>query len=406
MRTLTGLIVGMFWVSLAGQTASISDITHPEKTMENTIKAGKKVQISVRDMKTRERIPFFTVDFTSCGHPVYESNAEGLFSLETVDGFECYIRIAKRGYANLDLLVDHDEIPTEGKTFNIYLSRSPNSFSGHVRDTAGNNLYLAGAKIELRSTQNDHIQLVESNQQGEFSLYLTPETDYTLQIRHPDYLPFEHRFRTGSILDGHEIKRFYVNRIDHKKIPSGLGTEIGVVRKDQKLEGINYYSVQVLAKHSEEVDPGDFKELSKFGEVFVEKEGGVTKVKVGKFFDRAVAERTLTKIRFNTIYKDAFLSQYLAGNKYRQKSDRVIPTREEGYLVRLASYLNPEMFDGSKLENLGHVTSVQKNEWTIMLLAGFSRLDDAKEAAEKVRDLGFKSAHVVRYEGAALVKAE
>jgi hypothetical protein len=404
MRTFPGLIIFLFTLTLSAQTASLSDSFIPADSPIALNPVTKKVQITVKDMKTKERIPFFTIDFSSCGHPVYESNNEGLFSMETVEGFACYVRIAKRGYANLDLMVDYDEIPGDGKTYNIFLSRSPNSFSGHIRDTVAGNLYVSGAKIELRSLQDKYIQRVESNNQGEFSIYLTPDTDYEVFVQHPDYHPYESKFRTGSELDGRELKRIYISRIDHKKIPSGLGTEVAVVRKDKRLEGINYYSVQILAKHSTEIDLSGFKDLQQYGEVFQEKDGLVSKVKVGKFFDRSVAEKALSLIKNKPAYQDAFLTQSLAGNMNHKKREKIIQTREEGYMVRLASYLNPQMFDGTKLENLGKLSSVQKNEWTIMLLSGFDSLDEARMVESKVKELGFKSAYVVQYNGVQLQK--
>lgn len=403
MRIHSVLILLLLTNFAYAQMASLPSNVHLEHPVEKVKPLTKNVQILVKDIKSKEQIPFFTIDFTSCGHPVYESNADGLFSMETIEGFECYVRIAKRGYSNLDLKVDYDEIPISGKTYNIYLSKSPNSFNGHVRDTSGGNLYLADARIELTSLQNQFTQRVESNRQGEFSVYLAPRTDYRLRVQHPDYHPYERTFTTGNELDGHEINRLFVNRIGSKKIAPRLGSEVSVVRKDRKLEGINYYSVQILAKLSDQIDLDAFKDLETYGEVFIEEQGLISKVKVGKFFDRQVAEKMLSMIRSKTNYKDAFLTQYLAGNKHHERQEKEIHTKEEGYMVRLASYLNPELFDGSKVESLGEITSVQKNEWTIMLLSGFDRLDDAKRVVVAVRELGFRSAHVVQYEGSILV---
>jgi hypothetical protein len=326
--------------------------------------------------------------------------------METVEGFACFIRIAKRGYANLDLLLDYDEIPTDGKTFNVFLSRSPNCFSGHLRDTLEGNLYLAEADVELLSVTADQVQRVQSNPQGEFSVYLTPNSSYKITVKQPDYHVFTHDFQTGPTLDGQEIKRFYLRRMEHKKIPTGLGNEIRVTRKNDKLEGINYYSIQLIAQQSSAVQLGKYESLKDFGELFVDDDGTIAKVKIGKFFDRAVAEKILYKIKEKEGYEDAFLTQFLPANKNRQERDKRIVTRDPGYMVRLASYLNAEMFDGTKVEDLGNVTSVQQNQWTIMLIQGFSDFETAKQVAEQVQTLGFKSAHVVKYEGSRLMKVD
>jgi len=402
MRCLSLFLLLSIQFPLASQSAQIKwDDPDPAEQVSMATPANKSIAIAVKDIKTKKSIPFFTVDFTSCGHPVYESNGDGVFSMEAQEGFACYIRIAKSGYSNLDLMVDYVDLPGDGKTYTVFLSRSPNSFSGHVRDTVDGNLYLADAQVELKALSSDYVQQVETSAQGEFSLYLTPDTEYELQVSHPQYLPYVEKFKTGSNLDGHEIKRLYVQKRERDIVRAGLGTEVVVGKKNRSIDKIHYYSVQVLAKEKAAVNLEDYRALKRYGEVFEVHDGFSSKIRVGKYFDRGVAEEALKMIRQLDPYKDAFLTQYLPP---KSNPDKSAVSEEKGYMVRLASYLNAEMFDGSVIDELGEITSVRKDEWTIMLLHGFKTIDDAKRAAEKVRKLGFQAAYAVHYDGESMLK--
>lgn len=405
MRTLILIIFSFCSYAGHAQVASV-DIAAIDKVRENapSTEHRKQVEISVRDMKTREVVPFFIVDFTSCGHPMYESNGLGVFSMEANKGFSCYVRIAKRGYANLDLMVDYDDIGGEKKKYSVFLSRSPNYFTGQLKDTLGGNLYVQNARLILSNLSNGQVQKIKSDNRGDFSFYLVPNANYKLIIAHQDYHPFQHFFSTDGDLDGREIRKLFLNRMDHKKIPTGLGNEVAVSKKNSKLVGINYYSVQIIAKSPTNIDISQYKYLEKYGEVYVDSSGSIAKVKVGKFFDKGVAEGILDEIRRHEGIKDAFLTQFLAANKFRKQRSKPILTRERGYMVRLASFLNPENFDGSKVQDLGRLGSVQKNEWTIMLLSGYDDLDQAREALLQARANGFKTAYIVKYEGSTLRK--
>ncbi len=407
MRTRLGLLLLMGVFLVRAQEASLPmELREQQADASSAAKTVRKVEIKVMDIRTKENIPNFTIDFTSCGHPVYESNEEGLFSMEATEGFSCFIRIGKIGYADLDMMVDYQDLPESGKTYKVFLSRSPNCFSGHVRDTVDGNWYLPGALVELRSYRSKQVQRVETNKQGEFSLYLGTDSDYELSIQHPDYYPFYHRFSTDDVLDGREIRRFYLKRIGHKRVPAGLGSGVSVMKKDKSLEGINYYSVQVIAKEKGQIQLNGYSDLKLFGELYIDNESSVSKLKLGKFFDRATAEQTLDRVRRIEGYEDAFLTQYLAAHKDRMSKERRIVTRDNGYMVRLASYLNPEMFDRSKVEGIGTLTSIQKNQWTIMLIKGFDTISEAEVAVKMANERGFKSAHIVQFKGNHLEKIQ
>ncbi len=399
MRALIHLILGICVLQANGQDASLvgqAVLAAPAAMAAEPAIISKSISIKVMDMNTKEPVPFFTIDFTSCGHPVYESNEKGLFAMETVEGFSCYVRIAKSGYTNLDLLLDYREILGSGKTYNVYLSRSPNHFTGYVKDVTAGNLYLDNVKVELVALQDHQIQKAVSNRQGQFSLYLRPNTKYRLSISRQDYKPFEKNFQTGKKVDPYIIKNILLTPLVTNLQPVGISAGLSVTKKESAHSSREvqpkYYSIQILAKKEGKIDVGTYKNtLQSFGEVYVESDGEIDRLKVGKFFDRGIAEQTLTKIKKSTPFVHAFLSQHVPLQKAENGKDFV----GERYMVRLASYLNPDLFDAVKIANLGSIRALKKDEWTIMLLEGFSDLDKAKAASAHARKAGFGSAHVV-----------
>ncbi len=363
----------------------------------------KSISVKVMDIKTMEPIPFFTIDFTSCGHPVYESNERGIFSMQTAEGFACYVKIAKSGYADLDLLLDYIEIKGEEKTFNVFLSRSPNYFWGHLKDKSKRSLYLGETMVELTNLADQRTQRVKTSPQGEFALYLEPESTYQLSIRRKDYRPVDKEFRTGALVDPGILRVVYLEPLvtELRSRPP----EPAVTRKEDLVQAGEgdpvYYSIQVLAGDATDIDMDlHRRNLDRYGKVYLDRSQEVAKVKVGKFFDQSVAKRIKAMIKRKPGYESAFLTPYVEVSDL-PVSSQALPD-EPQYMVRLASYLNPDLFDATKVAELGTIKSFKKGDWTIMLLEGYLELDEARKASKLAQEQGFRSAHVVRWDNKVL----
>jgi tetratricopeptide (TPR) repeat protein len=74
------------------------------------------------------------------------------------------------------------------------------------------------------------------------------------------------------------------------------------------------------------------------------------------------------------------------------------------FMVRLATYKKPEMFNEKSVNKLGKIEQRLAGDKTIMLLSGFTNLQDARDAVIKVVELGFTGAHVVLEENGKLIK--
>ncbi|MDH3651819.1 MAG: carboxypeptidase-like regulatory domain-containing protein [Saprospiraceae bacterium] len=408
MRTILTSIFLLFVLHLLAQDSNglTGSVTPPDATaVAHPGVDAKSISIKVMDMKSREEIPFFTIDFTSCGHPMYQSSEQGTFSLMAEEDFACHTRISKSGYAHLDLLLDYHEISGDKKTYNVFLSRSPNYYHGNMRDNSDRNLYLAEALIEVKADDEGSLQRVMTDKQGQFAIYILPNKEYELTATRAHYKHHKFSFSTGEKVDPSIIKNLYLEPQEGKR-PEGLGTEVGVAKKNHlsRIEAISYYSIQVGAKRLPEINLVYYQEaLGRYGEVFTDDRYKLVKIKVGKYFDKSVAEAMLEIVRSNKDFSDAFLTKYLPP---RQNSVEEASASKVFYKVRLASYLNASLFDAAKVSQLGTVSHFLKDEWTIILLGDYVDLEVARTACATARERGFLSAHIVIQDGNGLKRVQ
>ena len=398
MESLKNLAIISLLVSLYG----LGNTQQIAQSLENP---GKKISIRVKDAIDKAPLPHFLIDFTSCGHSKYESNETGFFSMEAYPGFSCYVMISHSGYTPTEILLEYREIIGNEKNYNVFLSRSSNRFSGTIKDKSNPNYYIQDVSIELKNSKANEIQREYSNSAGVFSVLLRPDTEYEIQFNHPKYHPHIKYLTTGKKIDSDFLGIWYLEPLPGRDL-SKTRQPLVVKDKNKQVERNDrdaIFSIQVYATSFEINDPGNFQDiLSVYGNVSFNKKDGITRVKVGRFPDRGKAERTLEKIRAETKFADAFLTQELDQIVERQPAE----TSELSYYIRLASYLNPEYFQPGSLKGLGEIMEVHKEEWTIFLLAEYESIEGAREALHQVISGGFGAAEIVYFDGGVIRKAQ
>ena len=405
------LLLSSFYVGLWSQSQAQVDVLPDQEPIvrieEKVDHQKKKISLEVRDMNKKELIPFYSIDFSSCGHPTYESDEKGLFSMTAFEGFDCFVMITKEGFSPMELRLDYNEIAGAEKIFQIFLSRSPNYYQGVIRDQRDQHKYLDNAKVEIVSLDDHQIQKVESDPHGAFSIYLHPNTDYMLSIEKSNYHQLKKKIRTGDFVDPSFMSQLYLEP-NFKKISDRIsGPDMSVNRKSKRANSAkksSYYSIQIKASSASEIDLEPYQDaLAKYGDVYIDIDKGISKIKVGKYFDRDVAYRVLEMIRSDENYADAFLTQFIQGN---QSSKPASPDQNDAskFLIRLATYQHPELFDKSKVVSFGSIIEIKKEAWTIFLIEGFDDLEVAKKVQKQVQAVGFKTAQIVVKQGDVLKK--
>jgi cell division septation protein DedD len=176
------------------------------------------------------------------------------------------------------------------------------------------------------------------------------------------------------------------------------------------------FAVQLSATSRPISDKNSLKSWEELGPVFIHKEAGLYKVRIGPYNTQEAAKQVLLQAKSRG-KKDAFIvvqegienhipfefrdpAKGATAPVMAEKNDAVktepIPGEMQGdYKVRLASYLHPGGFNTKEIDQYGTLESYRKGEWTIMMIGGFKTAKEAKRVREIVVGKGYPDAAVV-----------
>ncbi|MEP6647128.1 MAG: SPOR domain-containing protein [Saprospiraceae bacterium] len=189
------------------------------------------------------------------------------------------------------------------------------------------------------------------------------------------------------------------------------------------------FAVQVSASSNPVNESIAKKEWQELGHVYIQKENGLYKTRIGPFTTQVEAKEILLQAKTKG-RSDAFIvvlqgtendkPLYQAGmdNKSTSpsKMDKKVEMKTEpvkntevamdvnvsDYKVQLASYKKPGSFNPNGVEKLGKLESYRKGDMTLMMVGGFKNLPDAKKAREAAKSKGFPEAAIVVDNGGIL----
>ncbi len=166
------------------------------------------------------------------------------------------------------------------------------------------------------------------------------------------------------------------------------------------------FSVQVSASSNPISQKSASQEWQELGQVYVHRENGLYKVRIGPYGTQQEAKQVLLNAKAKG-KNDAFIvvmqGGELAAPMNKAPKEQVAPVIEhsqndlaEGdYKVKIASYLQPGGFNPEGIDQLGRLESYRKGEWTIMMIGGFRTLEEAHRARSVVISKGFTDASIV-----------
>ncbi|MGE5355765.1 MAG: SPOR domain-containing protein [Deltaproteobacteria bacterium] len=166
----------------------------------------------------------------------------------------------------------------------------------------------------------------------------------------------------------------------------------------------NVYFIQLASVSKSRINSAQFKNLTKFGNVYKVQKGDLYKIRLGYFVSESEATSVLASVRQQG-FRDAFVVEdflntremELLESSYNftntQKYEK--PANVGNYKIKLAAYTNPLYFDMNKVKDLGVIEQWSKGKWTIFILSGYTGFDDASESLLKVKNRGFASAEIV-----------
>jgi cell division septation protein DedD len=203
-----------------------------------------------------------------------------------------------------------------------------------------------------------------------------------------------------------------------------------LARQDSTTKPVVMFAVQLSATSRPVADASAFKAWESVGPVFIHREEGLYKVRIGPYATQQEAKAALLKVKEKG-KTDAFIVVQ-QGREENQVTDRkpAEPTTQERpaaqpvtpapasaadepfvledgaeYKVRLASYLKPGGFNTREIEQYGTFETYRQGEWTIMLIGGLSSREEAERVRAAVATKGFPDARVVIDRGGILEDA-
>ncbi len=376
------------------------------------------------------------IDMTQCMEGTYRSDITGMYSFQALGGFACELLVKKSGYMpkTISLAANGEQ---KVLSFDVQLNKEAEKIRGTIVNGVDK---MPEQDVLIRATNQNSGEMIEtySAPDGSYSLGLDANSVYVIRYTKVGFTDAHNRVNTGDgmnadLLGSISFDPVYAAIPDNEvNIPSQPSTTTSSTSSSSSVTSFtnpqnieNGFAIQVAASDvSNGVNMELFSKLKGIGKVFVVEENGMAKVRVGTFKSRAaadVAKKSIAKQGF----PEAFVINQTGGVASTSPSQSTTvsnppinkplppkPTKtvvknptpkpatsgdriNNKYKVRLATYKNTSYFKPSKILQYGTIEKVKVGELTVMLLAAYDSLYEAKQIMEKVRVRGFKTAHVV-----------
>ncbi|MCP3932215.1 MAG: hypothetical protein GY705_24350 [Bacteroidetes bacterium] len=403
----------------------VEDIFKVTKVTDNLV-------IRVKNASNGSPVSNASVDFSSCGEGVFITDGNGIYSFQAAQGLDCDLVIRKEGFMSSYLKVSASGYQAN-RDYEVLLRRVGEEYVGSVINSRYNSL-LEG--VNVRATNQTSGQVLESftNTRGEYAMSLSPNSVYVIRYSKAGFTDVNRTVRTNTGSDKSILGIIPLlpssTAVTGREGYMGTGTTGGATSTTYPStttyppsttgstsisvpSGGNIgYAVQVAAL-SRPTNSG-YENLTAYGDVYYYVENGKYKARVGVFGSKNDARQVLQYVKSKG-YPSAFIAtenmnSYVervaiaSSNTMSSPSSVTSSTYTPGntstsshstYMVRLASYTNTRWFDDTNVRGLGVIEERRKGQWTIMLLGGYSSLQDAQRAMQYAKAAGFKEAHVV-----------
>jgi tetratricopeptide (TPR) repeat protein/cell division septation protein DedD len=227
-----------------------------------------------------------------------------------------------------------------------------------------------------------------------------------------------------------------------------------IINSDVETIPISGYVIQVAAISRKNIDIGPFKtNLGHIGQLYyTQRSDNLIRIMVGVFPNRQEAQEALYKIRNIDKFKESFISELPQGvellplenllQRNKKKNTEVAesatgntpsiavkPEKSENtekpagkretdsanrpqsskepiavsgkdqqeFMVQIGRFKNLNWFDNREIEKIGLIEERREGGYILVLLSGYLSLEDAVEAKDKVRQLGYRDAFIVTH---------
>ncbi|GJM34123.1 MAG: hypothetical protein DHS20C18_31240 [Saprospiraceae bacterium] len=363
------------------------------------------IVLHIKNASDGSPVPNAIVDFSNCGEGVYQSDVQGNYSFQAIQGLNCNLLIRKEGFASSTVQISTIGL-NNNREYNIQLTRMSEAYAGKILSYT-DRFPLDGVQITATNQATNNSMQAVTDTEGNYFLSLSPYATYVLRLSRVGFKDLNVTVRTEDGLDRSILGVISLipsnSNVGVVEPPfNGGGNEPdGPVRPQEEIG--SGYAVQVAAISSPNLDA--FGNLEDLGSVYYKEQNSRYKIRLGVFTDRADADRVLRTAKSRG-YPGAFIVKEEGGTTgvkgVDQSSSNNISNSTGRYKVQLGAYSNVKYFNPSQVEDLGFIEERQKGKLTVKYLGGFDSLNEAQVALRSAKSGGFPDAFVVVEENGVL----
>lgn len=407
---------------------------------------GGNILLNIYSSTDKTPLADVNIDLSNCGGSIEnKTDSNGQFKFNLEEGSVCNATLRKTGYISRQIIVNTSL--EYNKSYEIFLTEEGDFYTGQVIHSSTRTTI---EDVSVRATNTATNQRIEAvtDRSGKYSLALKPGGNYIVRYSKVGFKDINRTVRTGGSNPSKFIETIYlppsstnINEPTYTENPNKDSRNPEVVEPNNGNSAVNKepafrngYAVQIAALSSSNVYLGEIEnKVGATGNVFVYREGGKSKIRVGIFETRDEAKMAQVKLRRDG-YNGAFIvmqttmgyADYIFGYNpeitisepdnntetsvtegYSPPSSTSTVDKSSRYGVRLGAFRNPQSFerDRDKFVSIGIIDSYQSGPYTIILLTGYDSFDMAKRALRKVKTKGYNEAYIVEKIGEEYTKA-
>lgn len=396
-----------------------------------------------------------TIDFSGCGEGVFLTDASGLYSFQMGKGLNCSPIIRKQGYSSSSFKLSDDANSNSRKVVlrsagsasggvvnNSSTATQPSTTPNTTPSSTGlrdgyvgfnglvineyTNVGLTGVTVRAINQNDRTVMESITDGSGTYVIALQPNMPYQISYNKTNFYQVSRPITTGngndtSILGTTKLVSTSSSRPSSNSNPivttnpSSPATNPYPSKPSTTYtpppanSSINGYSVQVASiSANRDVDLSTYNSLSDIGTVYYSPVGNLYKIRVGTFATRAEAQAAAARLKergYNGAFTVTEGDPSLYSSAARTSSAYTVPSEDEGtlvipqnpgrYVVRLAAYSNPKKyFNREKVSDIGSIAEQYKGQFTIILLTGYTTIDQAARALSLAKSRGFNDAYI------------
>ena len=351
-------------------------------------RAAESLTLVVNSAATGQPIGNANVDLRACGDQVYQTDFNGRYVIALNDNANCSITVGKPGYGTVT--ISSSDLAAAGSEYVVQLSEGGTSYLGQLID-GSSRTPIANAVVQLVNRANGTIESMTTDGGGNYQASLQPFTTYDVSITANGYEALRFPLTMG---DGSDPNVLGVMAMlpgqglpptDNPNVP-GTGVTSG-------------YSVQ-LASLGRPADLSAYGNIGDLGRVYQSEVNGAYKVRLGIYQTRAEAEQVQAAARARGYDGSFIVTDEVSGGAPPPSPGTPgppPPTSTGGsYYVQIGAFGNPANFDSARAGQLGTVVQRARGNLTLMLIGGYSTVEEARRVQGRARGLGFDGAFVVQ----------